>query len=245
MTSANGSPSARLSRRTRSTVSAPSTWRTRGGAATKRKSRTLRAGGHALGGELALDRAQPAERLAHRVGGDEPAEALAGVDQALVAQHLERPTDRDPAGAESRRQLGLAGQELPGAELTRLDPVRSSSAICWYRVWRTCPILVYIRLETQAQADHPEPAEREEQPMAVAANTPIELINAVYGRLPERAALGRERLGRPLTFAEKVLINHLRDPQDRSSSAAGPTPTSTPTGSPCRTPPPRWRCSSS
>ncbi len=49
--------------------------------------------------------------------------------------------------------------------------------------------------------------------MAVAANTPIELINTVYGRLAERTALGRERLGRSLTFAEKVLINHLRDPQ--------------------------------
>src|SRR3954453_15475250 len=48
--------------------------------------------------------------------------------------------------------------------------------------------------------------------MAVAANTPIELINTVYGRLADRASLGRERLGRSLTFAEKVLVNHLRDP---------------------------------
>jgi aconitate hydratase len=49
--------------------------------------------------------------------------------------------------------------------------------------------------------------------MAVAANTPIELINAVYGRLPERVAVGRRRLGRALTYAEKVLANHLRDPE--------------------------------
>ena len=49
--------------------------------------------------------------------------------------------------------------------------------------------------------------------MAVAANTPIELVNGVYERLSERVALGRERLGRPLTFAEKVLANHLRDPE--------------------------------
>jgi aconitate hydratase len=48
--------------------------------------------------------------------------------------------------------------------------------------------------------------------MDVAANTPLELIEGVYRRLPERVALGRERLGRPLTFAEKVLFNHLRDP---------------------------------
>ena len=51
--------------------------------------------------------------------------------------------------------------------------------------------------------------------MAVAASTPIELINGVYGRLAENVAIGRERLGRPLTFAEKVLINHLRDPRNQ------------------------------
>ncbi|MGZ4684029.1 MAG: aconitase family protein, partial [Acidimicrobiales bacterium] len=56
--------------------------------------------------------------------------------------------------------------------------------------------------------------------MAVAANTPIELINAVYGRLAERSAIGRERLERPLTFAEKVLINHLRDPQGQELERA-------------------------
>jgi aconitate hydratase len=47
--------------------------------------------------------------------------------------------------------------------------------------------------------------------MAVTATTPIELVQGVYGRLAERAALGRERLGRPLTFTEKVLLNHVRD----------------------------------
>jgi aconitate hydratase len=51
--------------------------------------------------------------------------------------------------------------------------------------------------------------------MAVSATTPIELINTVYGRLAERVELGRTRLGRPLTFAEKVLVNHLRDPQNQ------------------------------
>jgi aconitate hydratase len=49
--------------------------------------------------------------------------------------------------------------------------------------------------------------------MAVSATTPIELVDQVYARLPERVALGRERLGRPLTFAEKILVNHLRDAQ--------------------------------
>jgi aconitate hydratase len=48
--------------------------------------------------------------------------------------------------------------------------------------------------------------------MAVTSSTPIELVRGVYERLPERVALGRERLGRPLTFTEKVLLNHLRSP---------------------------------
>src|SRR5256885_962509 len=48
--------------------------------------------------------------------------------------------------------------------------------------------------------------------MAVTSSTPIELVRSVYDRLAERVALGRERLGRPLTFTEKVLLNHLRSP---------------------------------
>jgi aconitate hydratase len=42
--------------------------------------------------------------------------------------------------------------------------------------------------------------------------TPIELVEGVYGRLSGRTTLMRTRLGRPLTYAEKVLANHLRDP---------------------------------
>ena len=45
----------------------------------------------------------------------------------------------------------------------------------------------------------------------VTATTPIELVEEVYARLPERVALGRDRLGRGLTLAEKILVNHLRD----------------------------------
>jgi aconitate hydratase len=45
----------------------------------------------------------------------------------------------------------------------------------------------------------------------ISASTPIELVEEVYTRLPERVALGRERLGRSLTLAEKILVNHLRD----------------------------------
>ncbi len=49
----------------------------------------------------------------------------------------------------------------------------------------------------------------------VSAGTPIELVNKVYATLPERAALGRARLGRPLSLAEKILINHLVDPSSQ------------------------------
>ncbi|MDG1464395.1 MAG: aconitase family protein, partial [Acidimicrobiales bacterium] len=48
--------------------------------------------------------------------------------------------------------------------------------------------------------------------MTVAASTPIQLIQGVYATLDERVATGRRRLGRALTLAEKVLINHLDDP---------------------------------
>ena len=46
----------------------------------------------------------------------------------------------------------------------------------------------------------------------VTATTPLEIIETVYGRLAERVAGGRARLGRPLTLAEKILFNHLADP---------------------------------
>jgi aconitate hydratase len=51
--------------------------------------------------------------------------------------------------------------------------------------------------------------------MAVSAGTPIELVQGVYATLPTNAALGRKRLGRPLTLAEKILINHLSDPSSQ------------------------------
>ncbi|MFM9121656.1 MAG: aconitase family protein, partial [Actinomycetota bacterium] len=48
--------------------------------------------------------------------------------------------------------------------------------------------------------------------MTVSAGTPIELLNGVYAKLPKNVALGRKRLGRPLTLTEKILINHLTKP---------------------------------
>ncbi|MGI9623906.1 MAG: aconitate hydratase [Acidimicrobiales bacterium] len=48
--------------------------------------------------------------------------------------------------------------------------------------------------------------------MAVAASTSIELIQGVYSTLDERVGAARERFDRPLTLAEKVLVNHLDRP---------------------------------
>jgi aconitate hydratase len=48
--------------------------------------------------------------------------------------------------------------------------------------------------------------------MTVTSTTPIELVDEVYATVAERVALGRERLGRPLTLTEKILVNHLVDP---------------------------------
>jgi aconitate hydratase len=50
--------------------------------------------------------------------------------------------------------------------------------------------------------------------MTVTAGTPIELVNGVYGTLPDRVAAGRSRFGRPLTLTEKILLNHLGDPTE-------------------------------
>src|ERR1700741_1443068 len=50
-------------------------------------------------------------------------------------------------------------------------------------------------------------------PEAVTPTTPVELVEAAYAKYPERVALARQRLGRALTFAEKVLIAHADDPQ--------------------------------
>ena len=49
--------------------------------------------------------------------------------------------------------------------------------------------------------------------MAASAGTPIELANSVYATLADNVALGRKRLGRPLTLTEKILINHLSKPK--------------------------------
>ena len=46
-----------------------------------------------------------------------------------------------------------------------------------------------------------------------AASTPLDLVRAVYETYDDRMALARQRHGRPMTYAEKVLFAHLDDPQ--------------------------------
>ena len=48
--------------------------------------------------------------------------------------------------------------------------------------------------------------------MSVAASTPIELVKGVYATLDQRIGEARIRFGRPLTLAEKILVNHLDRP---------------------------------
>ncbi len=47
---------------------------------------------------------------------------------------------------------------------------------------------------------------------SVGPTTPTELVEAVYARFPKALGDARRRLGRPLTFAEKVLFAHADDP---------------------------------
>ena len=47
----------------------------------------------------------------------------------------------------------------------------------------------------------------------VVPTTPVELVRAAYERFPARTEIARRRLGRALTFAEKILIAHADDPE--------------------------------
>src|SRR3954470_24722511 len=47
----------------------------------------------------------------------------------------------------------------------------------------------------------------------IGPSTPVELVEAVYAKFSDAVAITRERLGRPLTFAEKVLAAHADDPR--------------------------------
>ena len=48
--------------------------------------------------------------------------------------------------------------------------------------------------------------------MHVIESTP-EFVESVYREMERRLSVVRKRLGRPLTYAEKVLLGHLADPE--------------------------------
>jgi aconitate hydratase len=50
---------------------------------------------------------------------------------------------------------------------------------------------------------------------SVSASTPIELVERVYDALPGNVQIARDRLNRPLTLTEKILVNHLADPANQ------------------------------
>ncbi len=50
---------------------------------------------------------------------------------------------------------------------------------------------------------------------SVSATTPIELVERVYAALPGNVEIARDRLNRPLTLTEKILVNHLADPRNQ------------------------------
>ena len=75
---------------------------------------------------------------------------------------------------------------------------------------RTCTILVYLEVKSNLFTHTSSPWRTT---MAVSAGTPIELVNNVYDKLAANVAIGRKRLGRPLTLTEKILINHLSKPK--------------------------------
>ncbi len=58
--------------------------------------------------------------------------------------------------------------------------------------------------------------------MAVFASTPIELVESVYATLDERIGQARQNFARPLTLAEKILVNHL-DPTETGTFDRGVT----------------------
>ena len=46
-----------------------------------------------------------------------------------------------------------------------------------------------------------------------AATTPVELIEQAYAKLTANVAIGRARLGRSMTMAEKILFGHMHHPE--------------------------------
>ena len=108
----------------------------------------------------------------------------------------------EPAGA-SRAPLRAARRRSPGSGSASSLSIRYVVVLV-RRMVTTCIIVVYMSDDRHRHR-----------------HTPIELVEGVYATLAERVALGRERLGRPLTLTEKILINHLVDPEGQEIERGG------------------------
>ncbi|MEY2996476.1 MAG: aconitase, partial [Actinomycetota bacterium] len=153
-------------------------------------------------GQLGFDGRQSSEGLLQRLGGHEPAETLAGVEESLVAQRLEGSANRDATHVEFADHLRFRREQPTRRVVAFGDPATDLLGDGSVPdLPHTCIILVSMS--------------------TVTAGTPIELVNKVYANLPERVAIGRQRLGRPLTLAEKILVNHLVDPASQEMERGG------------------------
>src|SRR5881409_3298012 len=84
----------------------------------------------------------------------------------------------------------------------------------------------------------------EEGRMQIIDSTP-DFVSSVYARMAAHLGAARSRLGRPLTFAEKVVLSHLDDPRGQELKPGESYLILHPTALGLRTPPPRWPFSSS
>ena len=161
---------------------------------------------------------------------------LQGVEAGRVVQTIIARRGRRHRGPPARRPHRRPAARVPEGHLRSHAAPRS-----WSRSTGIPPSRPLSR------SSFPPPTSLE-SPMAevVEPNTPIELVRAAYEKYPERtddrpppartaAHLRREDARRP----------RRRSRDGRASTGASTTATTARTASRCRTPPRRWRCSSS
>ena len=73
----------------------------------------------------------------------------------------------------------------------------------------------------------------------------VDQVKRLYESMPSKLDAARRRFGRPLTLAEKILVAHADDFAKQEWSRGKPSSACASTACRCRTPPGRWRCSSS
>ena len=148
VTRAKGSPSARLSRRTRRTVPGAEHGAHPGGGRARSGSRGCAARTDARLGR-AGSRSCPSrpERLAQRVGGARTSRSPGASRRGPRPQRLEGPADGDPAGARSRADSSASlGSSRPAANSPASMRLRSSSAISGSgsASGRSCPLCRHL-----------------------------------------------------------------------------------------------------